>query len=642
MSKFTKALLVIVLMCSVGVGAHLGYQRILLEDANKTIEIAVDYRDIQRIALLDKISEAEVLATLQNAGVTSIGLPEDTLITAQEAGNLIWAPGYELNRLGDKVKSYFPFVNFTPKAYLNYVVTFNQNVLKRLQQELSSLLGADKLTSKNHTTSIDHFTGELKELGIGMDQNLVEYLDEQRFYIIPRLANNKNYNEKSIHEKFHHLKNSGRFDYIIFEKEEVIGYPNNIAQTAKALKDYKLKFGLVEFSKQKGDRALAKLMGDQMLKVHSIPEDEILEMKITKDKAVARFSRAVRERGVRLLYVHPFFNVDPRGSYLKYNEHFVKEIWAEIDGLGYSIGQASHVTPLRVELWQLFVLGFGVFVFSVALVWYFSDMYDWFVYVLAVTFAVLMFAGIQTIGFLALQKLLAALAAVVVPTYAIISNFEREPKGYKLRRALSIVMHCVTDTALGIILIIGLLADSRFMSGAELFKGVKIVLVVPILIVIAYFFYKDEYGTNLWDKFKKFLQIRVPVSYMFWGAVLTMAAGILLARSGNFILPVLGFEKNFRVILEQIFFARPRMKEFLIGYPFLFFAASYCLNHHKRWLWFLLAVGTIGLTSLTNTFCHIHTPIMFSILRSVNGLIIGLIIGVIVNGIYLRVKRIKK
>jgi len=635
LSKITKVILVITLIFAILLGGYLGWQRILQEKQSKVVEIAVDYRDIQRIALEDKIPVSEVLTRIQTVGVTSIGLPEETLDTAAEAGNLIWAPGYELVNLKGRAESYFPFSGFSPKKHLNYVQGFSHPIRNQIYQELLNLLGKEKIHVSGNNLIIDHYAGEVKEFGIGMDTSLVNWLKNLDFYVIPRLSNNKYYQPKSIFNKILLLKKYDDFDYVIFEKEEVLGQPNNLDHTAKALKDFRIKFGYVEFSKQDGDRTLAKTMGDQIIKVHSIPNDEILERKITKDKAVSRFSRAVRERGVRLLYVHPFFNVTPKEGYLEYNAAFISSIKDELNSLGFQTGKASAIEPLRVELWQLLVMGMGVFVFGIALIWYFSDMVDWLVYLLAAAFFVAMLAVIQTLGFLSLQKILAALAAVVVPTYAIISNFEREPHGYSANRALQIVLHCIMDTLLGIILIIGLLADSRFMLGAELFQGVKIVLLLPAFIVVAYFFNKDEYGTNLWDKFKKFMQVRLPVAYLFWGLLLTAAAGILLARSGNFILPVLGLEKGFRIFLEQVFFARPRIKEFLIGYPFLYFAASYCLNYHKRWLWFLLAVGSLGLTSLTNTFCHIHTPILFSIIRSVNGIVLGLLIGVVINAIAL-------
>ena len=43
----------------------------------------------------------------------------------------------------------------------------------------------------------------------------------------------------------------------------------------------------------------------------------------------------------------------------------------------------------------------------------------------------------------------------------------------------------------------------------------------------------------------------------------------------------------------------------------------------------MVMVGLIGQISLINTYAHLHTPLMVSILRTANGLWIGILIGVI-------------
>ncbi|MDD5382790.1 MAG: DUF5693 family protein, partial [Candidatus Margulisbacteria bacterium] len=69
------------------------------------------------------------------------------------------------------------------------------------------------------------------------------------------------------------------------------------------------------------------------------------------------------------------------------------------------------------------------------------------------------------------------------------------------------------------------------------------------------------------------------------------------------------------------------LKEFLVGYPFLFLAAVALFRGEKKWLWILAAIGVIAPISVFNTFSHIHTPIIVSMIRTMNGLILGLIIG---------------
>ncbi|MFA5564285.1 MAG: DUF5693 family protein, partial [Candidatus Caldatribacteriota bacterium] len=102
---------------------------------------------------------------------------------------------------------------------------------------------------------------------------------------------------------------------------------------------------------------------------------------------------------------------------------------------------------------------------------------------------------------------------------------------------------------------------------------------------------------------------------------------IYIARSGNFsFLPVLGIEEKMRLLLENILVARPRNKEFLIGYPLISLAiAMNYLDLHYLKIPFII-MGTVAPVTIVNTFCHVHTSIFFSILRTFHGYWLGLII----------------
>ena len=45
---------------------------------------------------------------------------------------------------------------------------------------------------------------------------------------------------------------------------------------------------------------------------------------------------------------------------------------------------------------------------------------------------------------------------------------------------------------------------------------------------------------------------------------------------------------------------------------------------------FMLILGSIGTMSTVNTFTHLHTPVFYSILRSIYGFLFGAIIGFLV------------
>jgi hypothetical protein len=106
--------------------------------------------------------------------------------------------------------------------------------------------------------------------------------------------------------------------------------------------------------------------------------------------------------------------------------------------------------------------------------------------------------------------------------------------------------------------------------------------------------------------------------------------GLMIARSGNEAgIGVSPIELKFRAILDKVLGVRPRTKEFLVGYPLLFVGIACALHGRRREAAVLVTIGSIGLVSVVNTFCHIHTPLVLSSLRTINGFVVGAVIGIV-------------
>ena len=86
----------------------------------------------------------------------------------------------------------------------------------------------------------------------------------------------------------------------------------------------------------------------------------------------------------------------------------------------------------------------------------------------------------------------------------------------------------------------------------------------------------------------------------------------------------------FRAFLEQMFYARPRTKELMIGHPAFMLAV---MAFYRKWptmLFFILVLlAAIGQGSMVETFAHMRTPIYMSFIRGVDGAILGGIIGAV-------------
>jgi hypothetical protein len=206
-------------------------------------------------------------------------------------------------------------------------------------------------------------------------------------------------------------------------------------------------------------------------------------------------------------------------------------------------------------------------------------------------------------------------------------------------QAALIYLGTIGLTAAGGLLIAGLLSSRPFMLKVDEFVGVKLAQVVPILGAALLVAAGTIWSRGTWQEQKRRAGEGIGAiarnHVLVWQAGVTVVAlgviALMVARSGNDAgVGVSGFELKFRAILDRLLFVRPRTKEFLVGHPALFLGLYALLRGKRSWAAPLLVIGTIGLVSVANTFCHAHTPIGLSIVRVCVGAIAGLVVGLIV------------
>jgi len=243
------------------------------------------------------------------------------------------------------------------------------------------------------------------------------------------------------------------------------------------------------------------------------------------------------------------------------------------------------------------------------------------------------------------------LAALIFPTLAITSNakyflgnnniksediedISKHNSSFiqMIKEVLPGFFKIILITLSGALLIAALLSNNKFMLGIEQFSGIKISYLVPLLLVLVIMWLRVNKGKlMILENIKKPILME-HVIIMFFFAVFLV---IYISRSGNFsFLPVLSIEEKIRIFLEKTLIARPRNKEFLIGYPALLLAMSMNFLRVKEFKIPVIIIGTIGPVTLINTFCHIHTPFLFSMLRTFNGIWLGLVLGLFIITIF--------
>ena len=77
-------------------------------------------------------------------------------------------------------------------------------------------------------------------------------------------------------------------------------------------------------------------------------------------------------------------------------------------------------------------------------------------------------------------------------------------------------------------------------------------------------------------------------------------------------------------------YARPREKEFLIGHPAFLMAVMALYRNWPRFFHFAFVLAaTIAQGSLVETFAHMRTPVLMSLVRGLDGLALGAVLGVV-------------
>ncbi|MBA7493545.1 hypothetical protein ES702_04104 [subsurface metagenome] len=654
MPKKSYSILIFFIIVALVVAGIITYNRSKLESNFKQVELVMSLNELRELSYQEGYDEIELLAKIKNSGINSIAVHEDTLENLVFSGKILYFSDKELNKLNFFLKSIDPFKKFQPSPGEAYIIFNNKDDYLRIKENLQRQLGEDLVRDLSFlpyiSLKVKGSEEKLADLGLGFSEEDIELVRNLGFQVILRLRNFPQINNEDIEFKFKESDRAGKISGIIFEGETVLGYPSkeNLIFTAKLLKAKGYPFGIIEFAGQKGIETIAHQTSELAVRVHSITKEE-MEI-ISKQKAIERWIRAAKERKVRIFYIKPFMKSNY--NLIEDNVSYVRTIKAELKVSGFNTGRASILSTTYQES-KIFILLLILGVISGGLillknVFNLKKYQEYSLLFLAILFSLLLLFLNREIF---LIKLMALLAALIFPTLAIIDNeryflgnnnsklkdtqdfSENNPSFIQMiKEVLSGFFRIILITLSGALLIAALLNNNKFMLGIEQFSGIKISYLIPLFLVLAIMWLKVNKGKlMILENIKKPILIEHVIIMVFFAVFLV----IYISRSGNFsFLPVLSIEEKIRIFLEKTLIARPRNKEFLIGYPALLLAMSMNFLKIKEFKIPIIIIGTIGPVTLINTFCHIHTPFLFSMLRTFNGVWLGLVLGLIIITIF--------
>jgi cbb3-type cytochrome oxidase subunit 3 len=621
------------------------------------VEIALDDQDFQSLARSYGYEQRTFLTALRGAGLTSLAVQEEL------GGQVASSPGaaaYSGTTLLNQARlTGFRDPVFARLAAGNqlrtdevYLIAYDPATAARYARQLRlkfspssvHLLRAAKPAVFAIRTQADYFGA----VGLGLPNDRVALAHQLGLKLLPRLENDERLRAAQIEALVADAVVRHDAHTIVFFglRNQVLGYPDAIADTAQALRAHRLVFGTIETydakQNQAGSETLAQALPDRTVRVQAIAKAE--QDKLKPEEIVQRYLLGARERNVRVVYFRPFAHQWGDRSIQATNVELVRQIALGLNRAGLRTGTASPFDRFVSRPWEIALASLAVPAIVLLLLAEFGLGDRRWLIALVVADVALVLAGFALHHDMAVRKLLALAGGIAFPVagFAAIAPAFRAPRAPSLGAALldgvRVLAIATLVTLGGVLVVIGLLSTPLTMTEIDRFSGVKLVLALPPLIALLLYVFTRRWGSRVQATA---LAVRpVTVLQLVAGAVLLGAGYLLLARSGNQsdIAPST-FELALRAHLTTLLQVRPRLKEFLIGFPALMLLPALVPADRARWGWlFALAIG-VGLGDVIDTFSHLHTALGASLLRLLNGAVIGIVIGAVAVVAYRRFRR---
>ena len=589
-------------------------KRVAVETGNRSLALATEIDTVESLGAAAGLSPAEALARLRAAGLNAVVLGDANI--GELAGNRQLQVGVE----GDRT----------------IISRIDPTVRARVEKGLR--LRGYRFEDRGGNIALVAGPGSVRGTSIGLDPEQAREAKAARMQIIGRTINPAGASAAYVAGTLRWMNELGATMFLP-AGDQVLGRREAIGTTIQTLRDTGMRYVTPEFAKLGGDQDMLEKAGDLTIRLHSAQTAEL--DRLTDVDALDRYEKAAREREMRVLLLRPLTLAadSPIGSFGSFVESVAKA--TAKDGLVLGVPQAAHGPDLPKH----FALLIGIAIAPTV----------WFAVAGFVGDRRVRRVGAVLLGLLALAcavktgtQIMALLAAAAAPVAAfeILDDVAVRLKGPEWARILQAFVLVSAVSLVGGLVVAGMLNGLPYYVKADEFKGIKVAVFLPVLGIGWYAFTRlTDWRGNL----------RSPIT---WGAVilsvgLAAAMAFMLARTGNDAgVGASGGEMAMRGLLDRYAYVRPRTKEFLVGHPLMIVALGLYLRHRLAakergaasaatggWIALLLLVGAVGQTSVVNTLCHLHIPVLLSLSRIGIGLFLGAIFGFVAWAVVASVTR---
>ena len=620
MKKQLKYVVYVIIFVSVLTSLTIGYRRAKIENAHKQYDIAVKYTDVLNISMQTGMSYEHVLKELKENGVNILFVTENKIIcddaenlgSYNAQGKATYFTGYDLalsTTYNKDIHTQYSYVWCTDECT-------KENIYNYFTQK-GYIVNEVNVNGQTYL-ELPYTKALLTAVGVGFNNEDMQIAAQIGYTICPQLFSLTTDGTQGIEYMVQRISELPNLGPIFFNDSSVACYDMDVMKELLQIHGA----GFVEFhsNKQKGftklvENASNHLTDFNMYRLHTLSDGEVDKY----DQAALndRFELALTERGMSL-----FLFKLPRKYMPMENYQALKERVSSFRELankdGYTQGNLSALNFPKINYVKALlssIAAIGVFILLCIELKQEK---------VGIILGIVGFIGYAALLKLSLKwgtQLMAIFINVIFPTYAMYKGLKFKDKN--LIQVMMGVGVIFGISVIGAISFVGIMSRTEYALGIELFRGVKIVFVLPILLVGILLMNQEKLlRVNVLEKW-----IKLPITYFV--AVITAMFMIIFAiyiiRSGNS--PTVSeTQLQIRQVLKDVFGTRPRTKEFLIGYPIIM-----CLIYfgkHKLYIPMSL-LATVGPISIVNTFTHIHTPLLISIKRTLWGLLLGIVVGLI-------------
>jgi hypothetical protein len=654
-TRFAAFLLLIALLSC----ALVAVSRVRVEQQTRRVEIAMDYNDFVSFARSYNYNPATFLLQLRRAGLTSLALTEELGGSLASSSSLHATAISGLGLLGSARVA--PVADPTLAALMRahkvragsvYLLVYDKPTFDRYMQQLPlhfeprsiSVLHKSEPYVIAVRTQLDYFT--TAALGVPADQ--VREARRLGLFIIPRFQNDERLQDGQIAQMFDDLHAGKWISTVIFFglRNQVLGFPDHIADTAQVFKARKYtNYGEIETydasQVQKGNLELARLIPGHVVRVQAIGKVELDKLSIPD--IVSRYELGVRERNVRVVYLRPYPHEYNGLSIENTNIEMVRQIADDLRSHGFTLGRAAPIPLYRGN--SAILVGIAALavpsMFVLLLGWFGWYRPSWAALAYGLTIAVYLGGYVSHHDLLgrSIVALCGALVFAAAAFAALGPAFFEEPQrglSAQIVRSLRWTLLGTGVALLGALVVVGVMSSPLTMEEVEPFRGVKLVLAAPPIIALALYLFTDRFDSGIRSAREAF-NAPIRIYQLLLACAILGVGALVLARSGNQsdIAPS-AFELSLRHHLTVLLSVRPRFKEFVVGFPFLMLLPA-LRRLDRRLVGIILTLGIgVGIGDVIDTFSHLHTPLLISLVRVIYGLVIGGIIGAIAIAIYRR------